>query len=167
MQSGRVVWHCQAMQLTRLLSCRRSLSVLATPCWRLFVSGAREVPQANRRQDLIRLFLKWPPHGRCTVQQSLDHIFFGEVMDLAAVLRTLSHEQLGKLVVDSLTSGVPVSSAGILVAGAPPASPRGAKRPLQVDGAGNDADDVSAGKPDMVQDELLATRLQPTLQNKK
>ena len=103
--------------------------------------------------DLIRLFLKWPPHGRCTVQQSLDHIFSGEVMDLAAVLRTLSHEQLGKLVVDSLTSGVLVSSAGILAAGAPPASPRGAKRPLQVDGAGNDADDVSAGKPDMVHDE--------------
>ena len=96
--------------------------------------------------DLIRMFLKWPPNGRCTVKQSLDHRFFGEVLDFAAVVRTFSHEQLGKLVVESIRNGVPVCSADILAAHAPPVSPQGTKRPLTVDGRSEAAEDVSPGK---------------------
>jgi hypothetical protein len=89
-------------------------------------------PVEDSGLDLIRMFLKWPPNGRCTVRECLDHSFFGQFADLDAMLRTCSHEQLGKLVIDSITSGVPVGSAQILAAAAP-VVPRGTKRPLTVE----------------------------------
>ena len=84
-------------------------------------------PRADTGLDLIRMFLQWPPDGRCTVQQSLDHSLLWEFFDFAAALRACSHGQLGKLVVDSIRRGVPVSSADILAAGAP-VTPRRKKR---------------------------------------
>ena len=96
-----------------------------------FFSSAKHVkypkPTEDSGLDLISMFLKWPPTGRCTVQQSLDHSFFGQSTDFDGMLRACSHEQLGKLVIDSIQNGVPISSSDML----PPTKPlfsRGIKR---------------------------------------
>ena len=102
-------------------------------------------PVEDSGLDLIRMFLKWPPKGRCTVRECLDHSFFGQLADLDAMLCTCSHEQLGKLVTDSITSGVPVGSVQILAAAAP-VVPRGTKRPHTVESQSEAEVDASACK---------------------
>jgi hypothetical protein len=96
-----------------------------------FFSSAKHVkypkPIGDSGLDLTSMFLKWPPTGRCTVQQSLDHSFFGDIRDFDGVLRACSHEQLGQLVKDSIQNGVLVSSFDI-VPQTKPASSRGITR---------------------------------------
>jgi serine/threonine protein kinase len=93
-----------------------------------FFSSAKHVkypkPIEDSGLDLISMFLKWPPKGRCTVQQSLDHSFFRDIRDVDGMLHGCSHEQLGQLVKDSIQNGVPVSSFD-LVPKTTPASSRG------------------------------------------
>ena len=102
-------------------------------------------PVEDSGLDLIGMLLKWPPNDRFTVQQSLDHNLLGDVFDFVAVLRTCSHDQLGKLVIDSIRSGVPVRSADILAASAPVLQ-GGHKRPRTVDGHSEAEKDSSPGK---------------------
>jgi hypothetical protein len=61
--------------------------------------------------------LKEAPDARYTAQQALDHDFCGfqpSSQDVAEAIRQCTFEQLGKLVFDSITGGVPVPSSDLL-----------------------------------------------------
>jgi hypothetical protein len=79
------------------------------------------------------------------VQQSLDHSFFEQSTDFDGMLRACSHEQLGKLVIDSIQNGVPVSSSDMLPP-TKPASSRGIKRAVLVE-RHSQAENNSSGAP--------------------